>query len=281
MGNRRGRFLVLAFASLFLAGCSGSGLGLFSSEETYEPEISDVAPPEDMFNEGLTLLNQGSVTRASEKFEEVDQFHPFSDYARRATLLAAYSHYERGDYENAIASASRFVQLNPGSPDVAYAQFLIGESYFQQMGTIDRDQSPAERAAAVMGDLAERFPDSEYAPQARLRVRIALDQLAGKEMEIGRYYQRRGQYLGSLNRYKNVVTNYQTTRHIEEALYRLTESYLALGVVSEAQTAAAVLGHNFPDSEWYQDSFRLLEARGLEPEINERSWLASVIDRVT
>ncbi|MEO1200592.1 MAG: outer membrane protein assembly factor BamD [Pseudomonadota bacterium] len=275
--------LCVVLTSLVLAGCSGNGpsLGWFSDDDTYEPDVSDVGAPEDLYNEGLALLNEGSVTRASEKFEEVDELHPFSDYARRATLLAAYSHFERGDYDNAIASASRFVQLNPGSSDAAYAQFLIGESYFRQIETIDRDQSAAERAAAVMADLAERYPDSEYAPQARQRVRVARDQLAGKEMEIGRSYQRRGQYLGALNRYRVVVGEYQTTRHIEEALLRLTETYLALGVVSEAQTAAAVLGHNFPDSQWYRDAYSVLQSGGFEPAINDQSWLASVFDRVS
>lgn len=279
--HRPRRSVAIAFvvtAGLVLGGCSTVS-DWWGGDEFEDDEIVNAAPPEQLFNEGLAELNSGSRRTAADKFDELDKLHPYSDYARRGTLLSAYAYFEAGDYENAISSARRFVTLNPASPDAAYAQFLIGESYFRQITTVDRDQEAAERSARAMTDLLQRFPDSEYAATARQRLEVAEDQLAGREMDVGRYYQDRAQYLAAVNRYRVVVSNYQTTRHVEEALLRLTESYLALGVVSEAQTAAAVLGHNFPDSEWYRSAFQALRSDGYEPVVNERSWMARIFDR--
>ena len=278
-GHARSAAVALVMvAGLALGGCSTVS-DWWGGDEFEDDEIVNAAPPEQLFNEGLAELNTGSRSAAADKFDELDKLHPYSDYARRGTLLSAYAYFEAGDYENAIASARRFVTLNPASPDAAYAQFLIGESYFRQITTVDRDQDAAQRTARAMTDLLQRFPDSEYAATARQRLEVAEDQLAGSEMEVGRYYQGRAQYLAAVNRYRLVVSNYQTTRHVEEALLRLTESYLALGVVSEAQTAAAVLGHNFPDSEWYRSAFQALRSDGYEPVVNERSWMARVFNR--
>lgn len=276
--RRMGAVVLVVAAGLALGGCSTVS-NWWSGDEFEDDEIVNAAPPDQLFNEGLAELNTGSRRAAADKFDELDKLHPYSDYARRGTLLSAYAYFEAGDYDNAISSARRFATLNPASPDTAYAQFLIGESYFRQMTTVDRDQDAAERTAKAMTDLLQRFPDSEYAATARQRLEVAEDQLAGHEMEIGRYYQDRAQYLAAINRYRVVVSKYQTTRHVEEALLRLTESYLALGVVSEAQTAAAVLGHNFPDSDWYQSAYRELRSDGYEPVVNERSWMARILDR--
>ena len=169
--------------------------------------------------------------------------------------------------------------LFPATEDAAYAQYLIGESYFRQIPDVTRDQDLSKKAMDAMGAVIQKYPDSEYANDARNKIDMARDQIAGKEMQIGRYYLERHEYLAAVNRFKTVVEEYQTTRHVEEALHRLTESYLALGIVPEAQTAAAVLGHNFPDSEWYQDSYKLLGKGGLEPEENKGSWISRAFGR--
>jgi outer membrane protein assembly factor BamD len=189
-------------------------------------------------------------------------------------LMSAFLNFRRGRYQDAINDAQRYVTLFPASEDAAYAQYLIGESYFRQIPDVTRDQDLAIKAMDAMGEVVRKHPDSEYAADARSKIEVARDQLAGKEMQIGRYYLERREYLAAVNRFKAVVEEYQTTRHVEEALHRLTESYLALGILPEAQTAAAMLGHNFPDSEWYRDSYQLLAKGGLAPEENEGSWIS-------
>src|SRR5262249_7929833 len=159
-------------------------------------------------------------------------------------------------------AARRYVTLHPGSPDAAYAQYIIGSAYFDQIPDISRDQGRTEKAIAALEEVSRKYPDSEYALNAKRKIEVARDQLAGKEMETGRYYLNRRDFTGAINRFKIVVTQFQTTRHVEEALERLTEAYLALGIASEAQTAAAVLGHNFPDSPWYADAYRLVKSKG-------------------
>ena len=238
-----------------------------------------VDPPDLMYNQGLALLNAGDTREASEKFQELDAEHPYSSYARNAMVMTAFLYFRRGDYQEAINEATRFVTLSPASPDAAYAQYLIGESYFRQIPDVTRDQDLSQKAIEAMGEVVRKYPDSEYADDARRKMEIATDQIAGKEMQIGRYYEERHEYLAAINRFRTVVEEYQTTRHVEEALHRLTEAYLALGIVPEAQTAAAVLGHNFPDSEWYQDSYKLLNKGGLQPQENKGSWISRAFGR--
>ncbi len=240
------------------------------------PEI----PADKLYNEGVGALNKGDYRVAGKKFEELDRQHPYSELSKRAMLLSAFTKYRAGEYEDAVSSAQRFVTLFPGSPDAAYAQYLIAQSYYHQLGDVTRDQVKAEKALAAYTEVVKRWPDSEYAPDARKKADIARDQLAGKDMEVGRYYLARHNYVGAINRFKNVVINYQTTRHIEEALYRLVEANYALGIADEAQTAAAVLGHNYPDSQWYQDAFRLLKTGGLAPRENEGSWISRAWKKV-
>jgi len=258
--------------ALALGGCSmfGGGGTKFADEEV----VTD--PPDLLYNQGLALMNAGDTSEASEKFKDVDTNHPYTDYARRSLMMSAYLNFRRGMYDETINEAQRYVTLYPSSDEAAYAQYLIGESYFRQIPDVTREQDLSRKAMAAMDTVVLKYPESEYAEDARKKVEVARDQIAGKEMQIGRYYQERHEYLAAVNRFRSVVQDYQTTRHVEEALLRLTESYLALGLTSEAQTAAAVLGHNFPDSEWYKDAYALLGKGGLEPSENRGSWMSRI-----
>ncbi len=259
------RYASLAVA-LAVAGCA--------TKDDMDDLALDDTPAEVMFNEALALRASGDSKAAVKKFNELDRVYPYSEFARKSLINLAYLNFKMGKYPEAISAAERFSTLYPGNKDSAYALFIIGESYFRQMPDVGRDQAVTAKALEKMREVVQRYPDSEYTKQARQRIRATEDQLAGKEMEVGRYYLARRNYLASINRFKTVVTNYQTTRHVEEALYRLTESYYALGVTNEAQTAAAVLGHNFPQSEWYQQAFSLLKKGGLVPEESKGSWLS-------
>jgi len=248
-------------------------LGLASCRKKAETDAV-VDPPDLLYNQALAHLEEGDTSEAAKKFEAIDREHPYSDYARRSTLMSAFLNFRRAKYQDAINDATRFVTLFPAHPDAAYAQYLIGESYFRQIPDVTRDQDLARKAIEAMGEVVRKYPDSEYANDAQAKIDVALDQIAGKEMQIGRYYQERKEFLAAVNRFKAVVQEHQTTRHVEEALHRLTECYLALGIVPEAQTAAAVLGHNFPDSQWYQDSYALLGKAGIVPSESEGSWIS-------
>ncbi len=278
--DRRAAALAHAFAlavmAMPLAGCDTlSGLAWWTKEE---PQLEE--PPDKLYNEGLYLLNaKKDVKTAAKRFEEVDRQHPYSEWARKSLIMSAYAYYEAGAYEDSVNAARRYVTLHPGSPDAAYAQYLIGSSYFDQIRDISRDQDRTEKAIQALDEVARKYPNTEYAVAAKKKIEIARDQLAGKEMSIGRYYMERRDYSGAINRFKVVVTRYQTTRHVEEALLRLTEGYLALGIVSEAQTSAAVLGHNFPDSRWYKDAYALVREKGLEPSENKGSWISQAFKR--
>lgn len=265
-GLRKARIASVALLAITLAACS-------STKDDDDFSTNDT-PPEVLFNEGLSLRNEGRLSDARLKFQEVDKLHPYSEYSRKALINLAFLNYSSGKYPEAITAAKRFTTLYPGSEDSAYALYIIGQSYHRQIPDVTRDQEMTQRALAAYGELIQRFPNSEYASDAAAKVRAAQDQLAGKEMEVGRYYLKRKHQIAAINRFKVVVTNYQTTRHIEEALFRLTESYYALGVVNEAQTAAAVLGHNYPDSQWYKDAFSLLKTGGYSPSEDSGSWIS-------
>jgi outer membrane protein assembly factor BamD len=238
-------------------------------------------PADKLYNEGLYLMNHKKDPKAAtKKFEEVDREHPYSDWARKSLLMSAYSFYQAGDYDGCIGAATRYVTLHPGSPDAAYAQFLIASSQYDQIPDISRDQNRTEKAIAALEEVVRKYPTSEYSVSAKAKLQAARDQLAGKEMDVGRYYMQKRDYTAAINRFKSVVTQYQTTREVEEALYRLTEAYLAIGIVGEAQTAAAVLGHNFPDSRWYQDAYNLVKSGGAEPSENQGSWISRAFKKV-
>lgn len=272
---RRGRALRRGLSRLAPAVLAvGLAACMSTSDKQMQADLVDVDPPDHIYNEALAALNAGKTGKALEKFEEVDKQHPYSDYARRSMIMNAYLNFRQRKYDEAAVAAKRYVTLFPASPDAAYAQYLLGESYFRRIPDVTRDQDLSRRAIDAMQEVVRKYPDSEYAGEARRKITFASDQMAGKEMQIGRYYLEKRNYLAAVNRFKTVVSDYQTTRHVEEALHRLTESYLALGVVPEARTAAAVLGHNFPDSPWYKDSYRLLKGSGLSPEENQGSWMS-------
>ena len=195
--------------------------------------------------------------------------------------MAAFAYYEGGKYDDTITAAKRYVTLHPGSADAAYAQYLMASAYFDQIPDVTRDQARTERAMQVLAEVARKYPNTEYAESAKKKIEVARDQLAGKEMMIGRFYLEKRNFIGAINRFKAVVTQYQTTRHVEEALMRLTECYMALGIVPEAQTAAAVLGHNFPSSPWYQDAYKLVQTGGAEPRENKDSWISKAFKALT
>src|SRR5579871_289435 len=277
-----GRQLRLAASLIVLAiPLSGCGTGalwdkLFAKDDTFVDE-----PADKLYNEGLYLTNERHDPKAaSKKFEEVDREHPYSDWARKSLLMSAYTYYQAGDFDNCIGAATRYVTLHPGSPDAAYAQYLIAASHYDQIPDVSRDQGRTEKAIAALEEVVRKYPTSEYAISAKAKLEGARDQLAGKEMEVGRYYMNQHDYTAAINRFKRVVTQYQTTRHVEEALERLTECYLAVGVVGEAQTAAAVLGHNFPDSKWYKDAYNLVKSNGLEPSENEGSYISRAFKKL-
>jgi outer membrane protein assembly factor BamD len=264
--------LALALFTAPMMGCS-----LFHKDEDF---VSDT-PADKLYNEGLFLLNDKSdYKEAAKKFDEVDRQNPYSDWARKAVLMSSYAYYESGQYEECINSAKRYITLHPGSPDAAYAQYLIGSSYYDQILDVTRDQERADKAINAFQEVVHKYPESPYALEAKRKIEMARDQLAGKEMEIGRFYMSRRDFLGAINRFKVVVTQYQTTREVEEALERLTEAYVALGIVDEAQTAAAVLGHNFPDSPWYKDAYNLLKGQGREPNENKDSWISRSFKKI-
>ncbi|ABE62113.1 putative lipoprotein [Nitrobacter hamburgensis X14] len=278
--GRKLRLVVgLVILGTTLSGCGTGALWdkfLAKDEQTFSDE-----PADKLYNEGLFLMNnQRDLKAATKKFDEVDREHPYSEWARKSLLMSAYASYQAGDYDTCIGSASRYVTLHPGSPDAAYAQYLIAASNYDQIPDISRDQARTEKAMASLEEVIRKYPTSEYAGEAKKKLQGARDQLAGKEMAIGRYYMERRDYTGAINRFKTVVTRYQTTRHVEEALARLTEAYMAIGIVGEAQTAAAVLGHNFPNSRWYKDAYNLVKSGGSEPSENRGSWISKAFRKM-
>ncbi len=233
-------------------------------------------PVESLYNEAMDLIVTRSYTFAADAFDEVERQHPYSVWATKAQIMAAYAHYQANDYDDGILAAKRFISLHPGHRDVAYAYYLVAISYYEQISDVGRDQKMTELAFESLEEVVRRFPDTTYARDAKLKVDLARDHLAGKEMEVGRFYLRRGEYIAAINRFQIVVGQYQTTTHVPEALHRLTEAYLALGVTDEAQATAAVLGYNYPGSEWYQDSYGLLTGVDLRPKEDKGSWVSRV-----
>jgi outer membrane protein assembly factor BamD len=215
-------------------------------------------PVEELYNAAMDDLDHDEYYKAAKSFDEVDRQHPYSVWATKAQLMGAYALYERNKYDDALVGLERFIQLHPGNKDAPYAYYLRGLCYYEQITDVARDQKMTEQAMKSLQEVIDRFPTSRYARDARLKVDLARDHLAGKEMNIGRYYLRTGQFLAALNRFKSVVEQFQTTTHVPEALHRMIEIYTVLGLTDEAKHTAAVLGHNFPGSEWYQDSYGLV-----------------------
>ena len=228
---------------------------------------------------GLERLDQNRYAEAIQFFQEVERQHPYSPWSRRAILMQVYAHYQRNAYEDAIAAADRYIQLYPGSPQASYAFYMKAICYFEQIVDVGRDQAATGHALNSLTEVMRRFPDTQYASDARVKIDMVNDQLAGKEMEIGRWYLNRDQPLAAVGRFRRVIDTYQTTSHTPEALFRLVEAYLTLGLVQEAERNAAVLGANFPGSRWYSDAYGLVTNQGgqLEQEPQEEGWLSRMI----
>ena len=250
-------------------------LALAAGGSDEEPEDVE-RPPEELYNDGYNAMQANDYFEAARLFDEVERQHPYSTWATQAQLMAAYAYYEENKYDDAVIALDRFIELHPSHRNAAYAYYLKGLSYYEQISDVQRDQKNTQLALDSLSEVVRRFPNTDYARDASLKIDLTRDHLAGKEMEIGRYYENQGHYLSAINRFRRVIENYQTTTHVPEALHRLTECYLALGIKDEAQAAAAVLGYNFPGSDWYQDSYALLTGENLQPEPKEDSWLSDV-----
>jgi len=269
--------LVVALLGTGLAGCDTiNSLTGKSSDDAKEPEYIE-RPVDQIYADAWKQIRNGNWVLAAKQFDEVERQHPYSVWARRAMLMSAYCYYHANHYDDAISTADQYIALHPGSKEVAYAFYLKAISLYEQIVDIGRDQTSTEGALTALQDVVQRFPDSEYARDATLKIDLTLDHLAGKEMAVGRYYLFKGDYVGAINRFRTVVEQYQKTTQIAEALERLTEAYYALGVYNEAKTAAAVLGHNYPGSPWYKDAYDLLQGRHLQPEIDRGSWISRIL----
>ncbi len=261
----------------FLTSCGSMG-SMFSGDSDTK---LDNRPPDVIYKEANELLEKGSGEKAAVLYERLDQLYPYSEEAKKAILMAAIAYKKAGKQPEAVAAARRYLAIHPGTKEAAQAQDIIAASYFDRMSTPSRDQGETKKAIQEMETLIRRYPDSEYTAENKKRVKLAQDMLAASEMNVGRYWQKKGNYLAAVNRFKTVVTDYQQTAHVEEALMRLTECYMALGIVSEAQTAAAILGHNFPDSPWYKDAYALLQQGGAAPQEDQGSWMSRSWKKVT
>ena len=244
--------LLIVFA---LTGCS-----LFEDQEK-APDPSTI-PVDTLYSTGVDQMNNKNYTSAGKTFKDLEQAYPYSSYATNAQLMQAYSAYMRNEYAEALPILDRFIQLHPVNRDIAYVYYLRALCYYEQIADIERDQKTTQDAMNALQDVVNRFPDSPYARDSKLKIDLARDHLAGKEMDIGRYYEHQKLYTAAIGRFQRVVDDYQTTNHVPEALQRLTEIYLLLGLPEEARKTAAVLGHNYPGSEWYKDSYDQLVAAG-------------------
>ncbi|MFT5540017.1 MAG: outer membrane protein assembly factor BamD [Alphaproteobacteria bacterium] len=258
----------------------GLALTMLAACGSAPPKVQPDQPVETLYNTGMNLLGQDDRARAITFFEEVERQHPYSVWANKSILMAAYTRYTQRKFDDAVIGLDRFIRLHPGSRDVPYAYYLRALCFYEQIADIQRDQAATRKALETFGDVVRRYPQSQYAKDAKLKLDLTYDQLAGQEMTIGRWYERRGEYQAAINRFKLVVDKYQTTSHTPEALHRLTESYLSIGLTEEARKTAAVLGHNFPGSEWYVDSYQMLTGKNVTTSFDEpkrpgwfsRSW---------
>jgi outer membrane protein assembly factor BamD len=269
--------LCAVLGMVLLSGCS-----LFEGSGADKPKDAQYQerPIDQIYSDAWKKVRGGDWSAAAQQFAEVERQHPYSIWARRASLMSAFCYYQANKYTDAISAADQYISLHPGSKEVAYAFYLKAVSLYEQIVDVGRDQSNTEAALVALQDVVQRFPDSEYARDATLKIDLTLDHLAGKEMEVGRYYLFQGDYIGAINRFRVVVEQYQKTAQIAEALERLTEAYYALGITKEAQTAAAVLGANYPGSPWYQDAYNLLQGHKLKPEEDKGSWISKAFDKV-
>ncbi len=247
----------IALLPLCLLAACGNGSRRVSAQ------FQDARPVETLYNRGTAAIERKLYAEAAAAFEEVERQHPFSEWARRSMIMSAYANYKANKYEEAIAAADRFIGLHPGNKDAPYAYYLIAQSWFDQILDVGRDQATSANALQSLTEVVKRFPDSEYALDARVKMDMVRDQLGGKDMEVGRFYLRQRQYIAAINRFRNVIDRYQTTSHAPEALHRMVEAYTSLGLMEEAKRTAAVLGYNYPGTVWYEDTYRIMAQAGL------------------
>lgn len=266
------RYLSLVLATLLLVtACSSTDK---------EKEKVDNRSAEEIYAEAQGFMAEKRYKKAAESFQEIERLHPSSDYATRAEIMGAYAYYKDSEYDDAANMLDRFIKLHPAHPDIAYAYYLRAICYYEQINDITRDQQITEDALVTLKEVVTRFPDTDYARDARIKLDLTTDHLAGKQLEIGRYYQKRGEYVAAINRFRTVAESYQTTSQVPEALHRLVETYLMLGINGEAQKYASVLGHNYPDSAWYKRTYKLMKSDTAMPEPKEgtgSSWLPKVL----
>ncbi|MCD6035496.1 MAG: transporter [Rickettsiales bacterium] len=268
MFQRVSALLILGTMFLLVTACS-------SKKDDVQPVDSDLTPLEqadskanDLYMEAMDLLQKRSYKKAIEKFEEIERLYPYAKWATKSQLMTAYAQYKDEEYDDAVSTLDRFIQLHPGSADTDYAYYLKAQCYYERIRDVGRDQDITAKARTALEELIARFPDSSYARDARMKLDLVRDHLAGKEMEVGRFYLKDGKTIAAINRFRAVVDQYQTTSHAAEALYRLVEAYLTMGVVDEAQKYAAVLGYNYPDSKWYRYAYDLFKDKGVTPPEN-------------
>ena len=271
----------LAGAALVAIALSGSACSMFDrfnpfGSEKYKMEVTPDVPASKTYDQALQKLANGAPAEAAKKFNDLGKQYPESDWARKGLLMTTYADYQAGDYTSAETNADRYLKDYASSPEADYVLYLQANAYYMQIPDISRDQEKTAKALETFKSVLEKYPKSEYVEDSKFKIQVTEDQLAGKEMSIGRFYLNRRNYTAAINRFRNVLQYYQTTRHAPEALYRLVEAYLGLGIATEAQTAAAVLGHNFPDSQWYKDAYALLKGKGLSPQEYGGSWISKI-----
>lgn len=266
-------FLIFALISLLFSSCSDSqnNIGIGVSEDKAAEEI---------FNSGERELIRRRYNDAAEKFKEVERLYPYSDWAKRALIMQVYTFHKGKEYENVVSAANRFIEFHPKDKDIPYAYYLIGLSYYDQVLAIGRDQKLTQEALKIFKLIIKEYPDSEYASSSQIKFDFLKNQLANKEMEVGRYYLKRSHYVSAINRFRGIIEDFSTTSQVPEALHRLVEAYLSLGLTDEAQTAGAILGYNYKSNEWYERSFELLRSKGLKPKSLGNSWLSQIYRQV-
>ncbi|KIC47034.1 MAG: outer membrane protein assembly factor BamD [Ruegeria sp.] len=269
------RFAGAILLAATLTAC-GNGGGLFGRTGADRSQNLEGYTPEQIYTRGEFELSQNRSDDAAWYFSEVERLYPYSDWAKRALIMQAFSFHTDKNYEESRAAAQRYIDFYPTDEDAAYAQYLLALSYYDQIDEVGRDQGLTFQALQALRTVIEVYPDSEYATSAILKFDLAFDHLAGKEMEIGRYYLRQDHYTAAINRFRVVVEDFQTTSHTAEALYRLVEAYLSLGLFDEAQSAGAILGYNYQSSVWYDDAYTLLTSRGLDLKSSGNNWLSTI-----
>ena len=265
--------LIFVLIILLFSNCSESQNGLESS-------VSEDKAAEEIFNSGEKEILRKRYGDAAEKFKEVERLYPYSDWSKRALIMQVYALHKDRAYENVVSAANRFIEFHPNDKDVPYAYYLIGLSYYDQVLEIGRDQKLTQEALAVFKLIIEEYPNSEYALSSQIKFDFLRDHLASKEMEVGRYYLKRAHFVPAINRFRRVVEDFSTTSQVPEALHRLVEANLSLGLIDEAQTAGAILGYNYKSTEWYERTFELLKSEGLKPKSSGNSWLSQIYRQV-